>query len=214
MPRRVLVGRGLGTVLALAAAVLLIVAVRKPYWEMTLHAPQYPMGLHLKVYLDRVVGDTDEINELNHYIGVASIEEGAKLERAIGVPAIVILAGALVLAPFAGKRKFALLAIPALGFPAGFVLDLLYWMNRLSTHLDPHAAIKMKPFHFALSGTSKIAQFSSDTQFTIGFAIAVLAALLALAAIGLREVVACRSCPHHDDCGIVCKGVLPWPARR
>ncbi len=155
----------------------------------------------------------DEVNTLNHYIGVKKVDEGARLERAVGVPAVYLLAGCLVLAPFAGRRKLALLAIPAIGFPAGFVLDLAYWMNRLSTDLDPHAPVRLKPFSFSLAGDSTIGQFMSHTAFTWGFAFAVAAAILALGAVVLRELVACRACPHRATCGLVCKGALPWTHR-
>ena len=209
-PARVRFGRVAALVLSLGAALTLFVAARLPYWEMTLKAPQYPQGLKLRVFLDRVEGDTDEVNTLNHYIGVPHIEDGARLERAVGLPAIFLLAGALVLAPFAGRRKLALLAIPAVGFPAGFVLDLLYWMHRLSSDLDPKAPIKLKPFHFVLAGDSKVGQFMSHTSFATGFALAAGAALLALTAIVLREILACRACPQRHDCGLVCQGALPW----
>lgn len=211
--RRGRVARWGAFALLVVAAGLLAAAARQPYWVMRLKAPQYPDGLVLRVYLDRVEGDVDEIDTLNHYIGVGKIAEGAKLERAIGIPAIFLLSGSLLLAPFAGRRKLAILAIPAIGFPAGFVLDLAYWMRRLSTDLDPHAPVRLKPFSFALTGDSQVAQFLSHTAFSTGFALALVAALLALAAVGLREVYACRACPHRATCGLVCKGALPWTPR-
>jgi hypothetical protein len=68
----------------------------------------------------------------------------------------------------------------------------------------------MKPFSFALAGESKVAQFSSHTGFAVGFALAVTVALAALLAIVLREVVACRACPHRSTCGLTCPGAIPW----
>ncbi len=207
---RTRLGRWGALALSLAAAALLVYAAKQPYWLMRMKAPQYPQGLVLRVYLDRVEGDVDEVNTLNHYIGVKRIDEGAKLERAVGVTAVYLLAACLALAPFAGRRKLALLAIPALGFPAAFVLDLAYWMNRLSTDIDPHAPVRLKPFSFSLAGDSTIGQFVSHTAFTWGFAFAVTAAILALGAIVLREVLACRACPRRATCGLVCTGVAPW----
>jgi hypothetical protein len=210
---RVKAGRWGGLALSFIAAAILVHAAKQPYWIMRLKAPQYPQGLALRVYLDHVEGDVDEVNTLNHYIGVKHIDEGAKLERAIGIPAVYLLAGCLLLAPFAGRKKLALLAIPAIGFPAGFVLDLAYWMHRLSTELDPHAPVHLKAFSFSLAGDAKVGQFMSHTAFTWGFAFAVVAAIAALGAVVLREILACRACPHRATCGLVCKGALPWTPR-
>ena len=37
-----------------AAAVLLLVSMFLPYWKMTLHAPQYPSGLSVEVFVNRM----------------------------------------------------------------------------------------------------------------------------------------------------------------
>src|SRR3990172_12431548 len=58
------------TLLFIAAAALLVISVFLPYWQLTLHAPQYPQGLHVQSYLNRLDGDVKEINGLNHYIGM------------------------------------------------------------------------------------------------------------------------------------------------
>jgi len=60
----------LPTVMMLLAAVLLVVSIFMPYWKMTLHAPQYPKGLSVQTYVNRMVGDVKEIDGLNHYIGM------------------------------------------------------------------------------------------------------------------------------------------------
>jgi copper chaperone NosL len=210
---RTKIGRRGAMLLSFAAALILVSAAKQPYWLMRLQAPQYPQGLVLRVYLDHVEGDVDEINTLNHYIGVKHIDDAAQLERKIGLPALYVLAGSLLLLPFAGRKKLALLAIPAVGFPAGFALDLAYWMHRLSSDLDPRAPVHLKPFSFALAGDSKIGQFLSHTAFTTGFMLATLVTILVLAAVVAREIVACRACPHRATCGLVCRGALPWTPR-
>src|SRR5262249_16067166 len=63
-----------------------------PYWTMKLAAPQYPRGLSLAIYPDRIAGDVDEIDGLNHYIGMRKIGTAAELERRLGIPMIVICA--------------------------------------------------------------------------------------------------------------------------
>jgi len=208
--RRSAVARWLGAALALSAAAALVGASRLPFWEMALKAPQYPDGLKLTVYLDRIEGDVDEVDSLNHYIGVGKIADGAKFERAVSMPGIYAMGAILVLAPVVGRRKFWLLATPVVLFPIIFAVDLKYWMHRLSTDLDPHAPFKMKPFSFALFGESKVAQFVSTTSFSAGYWIVVGAALAALAALLLRDGVGCSSCARRATCGAACSAVIPW----
>ena len=55
------------TVMFMLAAMLVVVSIFLPYWTLTLHAPQYPKGLTVQLYVNRVAGDAKEIDGLNHY---------------------------------------------------------------------------------------------------------------------------------------------------
>lgn len=48
-----------------------------PLWNINLEAPQYPEGIGLRIWLDQITGlkenDLQNINGLNHYIGMAKI---------------------------------------------------------------------------------------------------------------------------------------------
>ncbi|GAB4382463.1 MAG: hypothetical protein Kow0022_00020 [Phycisphaerales bacterium] len=83
--------------LLLIARVLLLTSLFLPYWHMTLHAPQYPDNLHLTAYLNHLAGDVAEIDGLNHYIGMRSLEEAAQVERSVGV---FVMIGFVVLLEF------------------------------------------------------------------------------------------------------------------
>ena len=86
----------------LVARVLLLASLFVPYWQMTLKAPQYPQGLHVRAYLDRLEGDVAEIDSLNHYIGMRPLGEAAQFERETAVAATVASAGpGLILASVA-----------------------------------------------------------------------------------------------------------------
>jgi hypothetical protein len=63
--------------LMLLAASLILISIAFPYWGMVLQAPQYPGGLEMRVFVNRITGDEDptldevrEIDGLNHYIGM------------------------------------------------------------------------------------------------------------------------------------------------
>ena len=69
---RPLSGRArLGLIVLLAP---LLASFAWPLWSMRFEAPQYPDGLRLEIYAHTVEGDLHEINTLNHYIGMASID--------------------------------------------------------------------------------------------------------------------------------------------
>jgi len=62
------------------AIVLMIVSYFLPLWKMNLEAPQYPQGLVLTAYGNRMEGDLTEINSLNHYVGVKEIKPDSVFE--------------------------------------------------------------------------------------------------------------------------------------
>ena len=94
------------------------------------------------------VGDVAELDGLNHYIGMAPLGQAATLERSIAVLAIVALAMLLLASVFIQNRWAGFLALPVVFYPALFLADLYYWMNRFGQNLDPRAPLSssVKPF--------------------------------------------------------------------
>src|SRR3989338_29179 len=176
--------------LLVVGAVCLCASLLLPYWRMQVRAPQYPKGLALQVYADRVTGDVREIDTLNHYIGMRPLHEGARVERRLAVPGILITALCLLAAAAWGGRWSVLLVLPAIALPALFAADLFWWLREFGLNLDPHAPLNraVKPFVPRLLGAGKIAQFSSEAWFGVGFYLATVAAACAAAAIWLRVV--------------------------
>ncbi len=169
--------RVLASGLLVAAAALLVISSFLPYWQLTLHAPQYPNGLQTELYLTHVTGDVDEIDELNHYIGMARLGQAAPFERSMAVAGVGVLGLLLIAAVFVHNRWAALLALPALAFPVAFLADLYYWLDRFGHSLDPHAPLSssVKPFTPALLGLGKVGQFTTTASVEVGFYLALLA---------------------------------------
>jgi len=73
----------------LAAAVTVAVSVLFPLWELHLVAPQYSGGLTMQIYPYKIEGgglngnDINEINNLNHYIGMKKIDQADFTEMQI-----------------------------------------------------------------------------------------------------------------------------------
>ena len=67
----------LSRVLIAVSAMLLAMAFVMPVWRIDLVAPQYPEGLGMLIRIDTITGikpaDLNNINGLNHYIGMKAI---------------------------------------------------------------------------------------------------------------------------------------------
>ncbi len=181
--------RRFAATLGWAAAGLLAVSLFFPYWQARLMAPQYRQGLTATMYSYKVVGDVDEIDGLNHYIGMRKLGSLARLERIVAIPAVLLLA---LLCGFSFWRGTYALRVAAAGgtifFPIAFVVDMAFWMRYATKHLDPMAPLKLKPFSIPVIGSGRVAQFHSELMPLLGFYLAVLAALMTLGAFWLSRV--------------------------
>jgi hypothetical protein len=175
----------------LAAAVLLIVSIFLPYWEMTLQAPQYPEGLQVRAYLNELGPEqqVQEINGLNHYIGMAKLDKAAQLEREVSIVLIVVLAALLAAGVFIHNWWAALLALPAVVFPIFFLADLQFWLYYYGHNLDPSAPLSgaIEPFTPPVLGPGKIGQFKTIAYPGAGLILATVSAGLVLIGLWLHR---------------------------
>ncbi len=172
----------LPTLLLGAAGFLLVVSIFLPYWRMVLNAPQYPGGLEVKSYINRIEGDVAEIDGLNHYIGMRPLAEAAQLEQSLSVAALTVIALLLVGAIFIHTKWAALASLPAVLFPAVFLGDMYYWLHNFGTNLDPKAPLSssIKPFVPPVLGRGYVGQFSTDAYPGPGLILATIASVLIL----------------------------------
>jgi len=172
----------LPTLLFVAAAVLLIISVLQPWWQLKLNAPQYPNGLYVVAYVNQMTGDVSEIDGLNHYIGMRPLREAAQFEQSISVAGIIAIALLILAAAFVHSKWAALLALPALVLPVFFLADLQFWLANFGMNLDPNAALSssIKPFIPPVLWKGTIAQFSTVPRLLTGFWLAVTASGLIL----------------------------------
>lgn len=193
--------RGAG--LFAAAVGLLVLSVLLPYWTLHLSAPQYPQGLDVKVYLTHVGGDVAEVDELNHYIGMAPLAEAAPVERRLSLVGVGIAVLLLLLVRYTGRRVAWVLVIPVVLLPAIFAVDLFTWLVRYGHSLSPAAPIHLDPFTPPLLGSGIVGQFQVRAAFGPGWYLAVLAAALAVAGSAVRAR-GCRACQWASRCWAVC----------
>lgn len=173
------------TVLLSLARVLLLLSIFVPYWSMELEAPQYPDGLAITAYVNHLEGDVKEIDGLNHYIGMRPLGEAAKLERASSVWLIVAMVLLVEGAAFIHSRWSLLLALPAIGFPVGFLADLQFWLAKFGQNLDRAAPLSasVKPFTPTILGEGGIGQFRTFAHAGAGLWLAAGCSVLTIVAL-------------------------------
>jgi copper chaperone NosL len=194
--------------LAVLAVMLWAASFTRPWWQFYLFAPQYPQGLVLDISLTGLGGDAREINMLNHYIGMKGLDEAAALERRLAVHAVGLVAlVTTALTLMVGRKWNWLMMLPGVLFPAGFVLDSMWWLYHFGHTLDPHAPLRVPLFTPEFLGWGKIGQFQTYAMPLSGFWLS-LAALAAVTAAMVLRYRVCHTCPLYDACGPTCENRL------
>ena len=204
-----------------AAALLLALVYVLPLWHVRLVAPQYPEGLGMQIHVASLRGatetDLNNINELNHYIGMKRIETDAIPELRV-MPWIVaaLLVGAAMVA-LLGRRRllyawlagFALLGVVGL-------LDFWKWEYDYGHHLNMEEAIIKIPgmsYQPPLIGSKQLLNFTATSWPGLGGIAAGAAFLAGLAALLItwRAVRASRAASPRAR-GIAARAAVPAAA--
>jgi len=163
------------------SAILITVSLFFPWWKMVFFAPQYPEGLNIIVYPNRLEGQIDIVNGLNHYIGMANFSEEnfpelSYLPYLVGGLAVLILLTALL------RKKsvlYGLISLFVIGGTLG-VLDLHFALKKFGTNLSPDAPIKLDPFVPPILGHNTIANFQTTSLLGLGTYLVIAAFILLL----------------------------------
>ncbi|MCX2739538.1 hypothetical protein [Pontibacter anaerobius] len=135
-------------VLMIVAALSLGLLFMFPMWKIYLKAPQYPEGLELHIWVNKLGGSSDHVlqnfNILNHYIGMEPIhaESFAELEYMPYIVIFFMITGVLV--ALIGRNKLVLgwSGLLMVGGAVG-ILDFYLWLVKFGTNLSPEAPIKV-----------------------------------------------------------------------
>jgi copper chaperone NosL len=181
---------GRSRMLLAVAAALLAAVYFFPLWNVSLLAPQYPEGLGMHIWASTITGlkpnDLENINNLNHYIGMKRIVPDSIPELRL-MPAIIGVLMALGLGAAAWGRRaaartwvglFAVLAI------AGLV-DFWQWEYDYGHDLDMENAIIKVPgmtYQPPLIGSKQLLNFTATSLPAAG-------GIAAMISLGLGVVV-------------------------
>ncbi|WP_426095885.1 nitrous oxide reductase accessory protein NosL [Flavobacterium sp. DSR2-3-3] len=134
----------LSKVMLLLVMVLLVSSVFVPMWRIELSAPQYPEGLVLQLHANKIGGDVEIINGLNHYIGMKTLHKEDFIEFTV-LPYIIGFFAfcALAVAIIAKKKGLYALFISFILFGILAGVDFYRWNYEYGHNLDPNAAIRV-----------------------------------------------------------------------
>lgn len=120
----------------------LLIVLFVPLWQIDLLAPQYPEGLTLLIYANKLAGDVEIINGLNHYIGMKTLHTDDFAEFTV-LPGIIIFFSAFFMTVgFAARRKWLnILAVCFVTFGVLAMVDFWRWEYDYGHDLNPDAAI-------------------------------------------------------------------------
>lgn len=174
-------------IMVVAAALLLIPSAFLPVWKITLVAPQYPQGLSLVIYPGKVAGEVQEVNILNHYIGMKEIEPDEFPEfRFIPFLILRFLALAVLAALVARLEIGALGWIDFSVFGLVMLIDFQHWLHEYGHNLSPAAPIKIDPFSPSFIGTTQVANFTVKSWPAAGAILMAIAGILGPVALFLE----------------------------
>jgi copper chaperone NosL len=169
------------------AAILMIASIFLPYWSLNLAAPQYPNGLRIHAYVDRVEGDVVEIDTWNQHIGMPPLDEAAEFEKSIAVLAIATLAALVLAAIFLHSPWALLLSLPAVLLPVVFLADLYFWLRNFGQNLDFHSPFTIERSAPAIIGEGIIGPFRTMGHVDLGLLMASAASILILVGLYLQR---------------------------
>lgn len=164
-----------------------------PIWYIKLDAPQYPGGLDMYIWINKITG-TDEftlqnINILNHYIGMDAIYPESFQELQIMPYVLIFFIVSGIAAILLNNKRFLLawIVILIIGGTVGLV-DFYLWQQAFGNNLDPQAPIKIPGMTYSppFLGIKEILNIKATSLPHFGGIAFILAILAALSAVYLE----------------------------
>ncbi|HEY6436536.1 MAG TPA: hypothetical protein VIY47_08100 [Ignavibacteriaceae bacterium] len=177
-------------IIIIFASLLLILSFCFPIWYIDLEAPQYPEGIGLEIWLNKITGqkphDLENINGLNHYIGMKTIVPDAIPELKIMPFIIIFLVLFGLISGISSKRSLVYIWIVLFFVIAAVGLyDFYMWEYDYGHNLNPQAAIKIPGMAYQppLIGSKMLLNFNAISMPHLGSWILVASVVLAVVAL-------------------------------
>lgn len=161
----------LSKILLITSGIGLIISTFVPLWAIYLEAPQYPEGLGMFLHANKITGDYEIINGLNHYIGMKEIHQEDFWEFKILPYALGFFAALAFLTVFLNNKKWLyFFAALFLIFGVAFMVDFYLWEYDYGHNLNPNAAIVVPGMSYQppLLGFKQLLNFGAYSYPDIG----------------------------------------------
>jgi hypothetical protein len=162
-------------IVLLLAALSVGASVLFPLWQLHLVAPQYAEGLRLDIFPWKIQGgglngnDLNEINNLNHYIGMKPIQQADFNEMQVMPFMFGVFIMLALRASVLGLMRFIVdLFMLAAWFGLFSIGSFYYRLWQYGHQLDPKAPMQVKPFMPVIFGTQQIANFTQSSYPQLG----------------------------------------------
>ena len=165
-----------------------------PMWRISLYAPQYPDGVTMYIYINHIGGTSpgtlQNVNILNHYVGMKMIEPDS-IPELVYFPYIVGALSflALVVAVINRSKWFLFWGVLFFVLAALGLYDFYLWEYDYGSNLSPTAPIKIPGASFQppLIGRKIILNFVADSFPHTGGILAGISGVLAFVAWWLKR---------------------------
>lgn len=167
--------------LLIFSGIALLTVLYFPIWSIYLEAPQYPEGLSMSIYVNRIGGDIDIINGLNHYIGMKTIHANDFVEFKILAYCVLFFSALFILTGIIAKKPlFYLLSFLFIAFGVIAMIDFWRWEYDYGHNLSEDAAIKVPGMTYQppLIGYKQLLNFGAYSFPDIGGYIFIAAGLV------------------------------------
>ena len=177
----------LSIILLSISGIGLVISIFVPIWAIYLEAPQYPEGLGMFLHANKITGDYEIINGLNHYIGMKTIHqedfwEFKVLPYALGFFAVLAFLFAFL------KKKWGLYLFTVLFllFGVAFMIDFWLWEYDYGHNLNPNAPIIVPGMSYQppLLGFKQLLNFGAYSYPDVGgwimFAVGIISLVLSV----------------------------------
>jgi len=196
-------------VLTIVGLALMVASFFSPMWWVSLKAVNYPEdtfpdGIRIHMHWtgvengcsqqerEEVVDEegldcVEEMNTINHYIGMEPIDRGAAIEFAAAPYLFVAFGVMLLVMLFYTGPGWWLLGIPSIVAPVVFIGDFAFWLWWFGHNLKEWAAFTVKPFMPTVLGEGLVAQFSTFSYPHYGMLLSLASAICVLLAVLIRR---------------------------
>lgn len=178
-------------ILTLLAALGMIAAIYFPIWRIDLAAPQYPEGLYLDIWANKMGGNVDIINGLNHYIGMKTLHASEFIEFTV-LPYIIwtFVALGIITAIVNRKKIFFTYFFLFLLFAVTAMVDFYHWEYNYGHNLNPEAPIQVpgQSYQPPLIGYKQLLNFGAYSMPDVGGWMIFSGGILLLGGVAIEKI--------------------------